>query len=337
MLMSCMARPLRIEYEGAMYHVMCRGNNGRDIFFGDDGCKKFLDTLDEACIRAGWFVHAYVLMGNHYHILLETPEGNLVDGMKWFQGTYTQRINAWQGRRGHLFQGRYKAQLVNSEQRDDNYFQTVSDYIHLNPARAKMTGEGKRWERLRDYPWSSVQLYCGWKRKRPSWFVVDKVLESYCFKDDTRGRDSYGKYMDAKGEEVQGAEPGIGYEELRRGWCLGDGDFRQKMLDRAKKALEGKKLESVMGAAVREHGETEAAKLLAEGLEKLKLDSDDLEGMAKSAPEKKALAAWLSQQTLVPADWIAAELHMGHGSLVSRSKKWVRETKDGRKWLLKLA
>lgn len=110
-----------------------------------------------------------------------------------------------------------------------------------------MTGEGKRWERLRDYPWSSVQLYCGWKRKRPSWFVVDKVLESYCFKDDTRGRDSYGKYMDAKGEEVQGAEPGIGYEELRRGWCLGDGDFRQKMLDRAKKALEGKKLESVMG------------------------------------------------------------------------------------------
>ena len=106
-----MARPIRIEYPGAMYHVMCRGNNGRDVFFGEDGCKKFLDTLDEACMRAGWFVHAYVLMGNHYHLLLETPEGNLVDGMKWFQGTYTQRINAWQGRRGHLFQGRYKAQL----------------------------------------------------------------------------------------------------------------------------------------------------------------------------------------------------------------------------------
>jgi putative transposase len=208
-----MARPIRIEYPGAMYHVMCRGNNGRDVFFGEDGCKKFLDTLDEACMRAGWFVHAYVLMGNHYHLLLETPEGNLVDGMKWFQGTYTQRINAWQGRRGHLFQGRYKAQLINSEQRDDNYFQTVSEYIHLNPARARMTGEGKRWERLRDYPWSSVQLYCGGKRKRPS---------------------------------------------------------------------------------------------------------------------------WLASQTLVGTEWIAQMLWMGHRSNVSAAKKWVRETKEGRKWLRKL-
>jgi len=331
-----MARPLRIEYPGAMYHVMCRGNNGRDIFFGDDGCKKFLDTLDEACVRAGWYVHAYVLMGNHYHIMLETPEGNLVDGMKWFQGTYTQRINAWQGRRGHLFQGRYKAQLINSEQRDDNYFQTVSEYIHLNPARARMTGEGKRWERLRDYPWSSVQLYCGWKRKRPSWFVVDKVLESYCFKDDTRGRDTYGKYMNAKGEEVQDGEPGIGYEELRRGWCLGDGTFRQKMLDKAEEAMQSKKRESLMGAAVREHGKAEAVRLLDEGIEKLGISADWLERMNKSAPEKKALATWLAGRTLVGTEWIAQVLWMGHRSSISQAKKWARETKEGRKWLLKL-
>ncbi|MCP5536642.1 MAG: transposase [Akkermansiaceae bacterium] len=331
-----MARPIRIEYEGAMYHVMCRGNNGRDIFFGDDGCKKFLDTLDEACIRSGWLVHAYVLMGNHYHMMLETPEGNLVDGMKWFQGTYTQRINAWQGRRGHLYQGRYKAQLINSEQRDENYFQVVSDYIHLNPARAGMTGEGKRWERLRDYPWSSVDLYCGWKAKRPSWLVVDKVLESYSFKDNTAGRESYGKYMDARGEEVQGAEPGIGYEELRRGWCLGDGGFRQRMLDKAESVLKDKKRESLMGAAVREHGEAEAVKLLDEGMEKLGLEPEQLEGMLKLSPEKQALAAWLATQTLVGTEWIAGMLHMGHRSNVSAAKKWARETKEGRTWLLKL-
>ena len=142
--------------------------------------------------------------------------------------------------------------------------------------------------------------------------------------------------MDARGEEVQGAEAGIGYVELRRGWCLGDGDFRQRMLDRAEKALEGKKLASVMGAAVKEHGEAKASKLLAEGLAKLKLNSGDLVGIAKAADEKKALAAWLSQQTLVPAEWIAAKLHMGHGSLVSRSRKWVCVTKEGRKCLLKL-
>lgn len=327
-----------------MYHVMCRGNNGRDIFFGDKGCEKFLDTLDEACIRGGWIVHAYVLMGNHYHLLLETPEGNLVDGMKWFQGTYTQRINAWQGRRGHLFQGRYKAQLINSEQpptsrgqrRDDNYFQEVSNYIHLNPARAGMTGKGKRWELLRDYPWSSLSLYCGWKRKRPAWFEVDKVLESYCFKDNTAGRASYGKHMDARGEEVQGGEPGMGYEELRRGWCLGDGDFRQRMLDKAEKAMQDKKRESLSGAAVREHGEAEAVKLLDEGLEKLGLLPEQFEAMPKLSPEKQALAAWIASQTLVGTEWIAGMLWMGHRSNVSAAKKWVRDTKEGRKWLLKL-
>ena len=199
-----------------------------------------------------------------------------------------------------------------------------------------MTGEGKRWERLRDYPWSSVDLYCGWKAKRPGWLVVDKVLESYCFKDDTRGRETYGKYMDAKGEEVQDGEPGIGYEELRRGWCLGDGSFRQRMLDKAEEALKKTKRESLMGAAVREHGEGEAVKLLDEGIEKLGISPEWLERMNKSAPEKKALAAWLAGQTLAGTEWIAQVLWMGHRSSVSQAKKWVRETKEGRKWLLKL-
>ena len=136
-----MARKVRIQFAGAVYHVMSRGNNGNGIFFGNKGCEKFLDTLDEACQRTGWIVHAYVLMGNHYHLLIETPEANLVDGMKWLQGTYTQRVNAWRQRRGHLFQGRYKAQLVNAENKESKYFQTVADYIDLNPVRAKMVGK----------------------------------------------------------------------------------------------------------------------------------------------------------------------------------------------------
>lgn len=256
--------------------------------------------------------------------------------MKWLQGTYTQRINGWQKRRGHLFQGRYKAQLINSEQRGGNYFQVVSDYIHLNPARAGMTGKGKRWERLRDYPWSSLQLYCGWERKRRNWLVVEKVLASYCFKDKTAGRESYGKYMDGRGEEVQQDDAGMGYEELRRGWCLGDGAFRELMLDKAEEALRGRKKESLMGAAVREHGEAEAVELLEEGMGKLGICPEWLERMNKSAFEKKALAAWLSGQTLVSTEWIAERLRMGHRSAVSQAKKWVRETKEGRKWLKKL-
>ena len=107
-----MARKPRVEFEGAVYHVMCRGNRQEDIFWGDRDCEMFLDTLGEACGRCGWKAHAFALMGNHYHLLLETPEANLVDGMRWFQGTYTQRFNARHNVWGHLFQGRYKALLV---------------------------------------------------------------------------------------------------------------------------------------------------------------------------------------------------------------------------------
>ncbi len=91
-----MARPLRIEYAGAVYHVMARGNQGQAIFCDDKDRQRFLETLGQACEKTGWHIHAYVLMGNHYHLLVETPEGNLVAGMKWLQGTYTQRHNARQ-------------------------------------------------------------------------------------------------------------------------------------------------------------------------------------------------------------------------------------------------
>lgn len=334
-----MARPLRIEFAGAKYHVMCRGNNGGDIFFGDEGREIFLNTLDEVCVRSGWLVHAYVLMGNHYHLLLETPEGNLVAGMKWFQGTYTQRINAWQKRRGHLFQGRYTAQLVNGEQRSEDYFQLVSEYIHLNPARAGLIGKGKRWKRLKDYQWSSFPLYCGWKNKRPDWLVVDRVMGSYQFKDQTAGRRAYENFLEARTVEVCGGdeEAGLGYKQLRRGWCVGDADFRSKMLDLVEKAIEGKKKESFSGDVLKEHGEEAANGLLALGMKCLGLNEKNLQELGKSAAQKKILACWLSNQTLVSAEWIAKALSMGHSSSVSRAKNWVKENKSARKSLEKLA
>src|SRR5437867_3460666 len=107
-----MARPFRLEYPGAIYHLMARGNHGQQIFRGDADRRSLLETLGEACQKTGWRVHAYVLMSNHYHLLLETPEANLVSGMKWLQGTYTQRYNSRHKVRGHLFQGRYKAVVV---------------------------------------------------------------------------------------------------------------------------------------------------------------------------------------------------------------------------------
>ena len=175
-----MPRALRVEYAGAHYHAMCRGNNGREIFLDDDGRRLFLSTLDEVCQQTGWLIHAHVLMSNHYHLLLETPEANLVAGMKWFQGTYTQRFNAMFKRRGHLFQGRYKAIPIATDPHDGGleHFREVSTYIHLNPFRAKLCGEGLA-SPLQAYAWSSYPAYCGLARKRPAWLVREKVLRPW--------------------------------------------------------------------------------------------------------------------------------------------------------------
>ena len=132
-----MPRKVRIEFEGALYHIMCRGDRREEIFRDEQDRELFLSTLGQACERCGFVVHSYVLMRNHYHLLLETPAGNLVAGMKWFQGTYTVRFNARHRLDGHLFAGRYKAVLV--EREEPSYGRVVSDYIHLNPARAGLS------------------------------------------------------------------------------------------------------------------------------------------------------------------------------------------------------
>ena len=151
-----MARSQRIEYPGAVYHIMSRGNDGSEIYRSDDGRRLYLQTLGEACEKSGWMIHAYVMMSNHYHLLLETPEPNLVKGMTWFQGAYTQRFNAMFRRRGHLYQGRYKAIPVQTDPLDGDmeYFRRISTYIHLNPFRARLCGEGFG-SPLESYLWSS--------------------------------------------------------------------------------------------------------------------------------------------------------------------------------------
>jgi REP element-mobilizing transposase RayT len=149
-----MARKPRIEFAGAVYHILSRGDHGENIYQDDEDRKGFLRCLDEVCERTGWKIHAFVLMSNHYHLLLETPEANLVVGMKWLQGVYTQRFNRRHKLRGHLFQGRYKALTIDGE--EAGYFLQVSSYIHLNPIRAGLVQTG---EALRCYRWSSLPLY----------------------------------------------------------------------------------------------------------------------------------------------------------------------------------
>jgi len=144
-----MARPLRIEFEGAFYHVTARGNERRRIYYGQADYEKFKTYLQEAQEKYGYLLHCYVLMGNHYHLVIETPMGNLSSVMHYINGSYTNHINIKKRRSGHLFQGRYKAILIDR----DSYLLELSRYIHLNPVRAKLV------ERPEDYPYSSYSAY----------------------------------------------------------------------------------------------------------------------------------------------------------------------------------
>ena len=178
-----MARPLRITYPGAFYHVTSRGNERKDIFKSKRDRERFLEYLESATQRYNAVIHVYCMMDNHYHLLLETPSGNLPQIMRHLNGAYTTYFNVKRKRSGHLFQGRYKAILVDI----DEYAKELSRYIHLNPVRAKMVAIPEA------YTWSSYQFYIG-KQKSPEWLYTDFIL-SYFGKKVSIAQNNYQQFV----------------------------------------------------------------------------------------------------------------------------------------------
>ena len=184
-----------------------------------------LKTLAESCQKTDWQVHAYCLMRNHFHLVLETPNANLVDGMRWFLSAYTIRLNHRQKLWGHVFSGRYKALIV--EGSGNGYLKTACDYVHLNPVRAHLLGSE---ERLLAYPWSSFGWYLAAPDHRPGWMRVDRLLGEHGIQQDSAaGRQEFERHMEARRLEEADEEE---LKPLRRGWCLGSEQFRQEMLER---------------------------------------------------------------------------------------------------------
>ena len=321
-----MARKPRLEYAGAVYHVMNRGNRRQAIFRRDGDRESFLAALGEVCGRTGWKVHAYVLMGNHYHLLLETPEPNLIDGMQWLQGTYTKRFNAAHREWGHLFQGRYKAIPVES---DGAYFLAVANYIHLNPMRMK--GYDFETARTEDYAWSSYPGYVQ-NAKREPWLCVDRVLAALDLKDTPAGRARFAAYMTKRVLEVRHAdkpwEADERWRKIRRGWYFGGVDFKGQMLEGISAVLSGDAGTPFGGEAVRQHNEKQAERLIAKGLGLLGLKDADLEKLAKNSPEKYALAWPLRRHTGVKVSWIKQRLKMGKATSFS---SWLKKLEASRK------
>lgn len=163
-----MARPLRLEFAGALYHLTARGDRQESIFLDDRDRRSFLDLLGKEVKQQGWVCYAYCLMDNHYHLMMETPEPNLVRGMRRLNGVYTQAFNRRYNKVGHVFQGRYKAIVVDKE----NYLLELSRYVVMNPVRAKVVG------RPEDWTWSSYRATAG-KITPPQWLSAEKLLSFF--------------------------------------------------------------------------------------------------------------------------------------------------------------
>ena len=328
-----MGRHPRIEFDGAIYHVMSRGNRREPIFLDDDDNQMFLDALNEVCARTGWRMHAFVLMGNHYHLLIETPEGNLVDGMRWLQGTYTKRFNIRHNQWGHLFQGRYKSLLIDP---GGDYFQTVSSYIHLNPARVK--GYDYKNRSLIEYRWSSYPLYlCPSERSEN--LVVERTLGNLGWHDDAVGREGYLQYMRKRVLELASSKTPWAvdeqWENIRGDWCLGGEEFRNQMMRRLDGVLSGKHRESYRGDEVKKHDMYAAEKLVETGLEKLDLSSTDLTELKKSDSRKKVIAWFIRKRTSVKNEWISKRLAMGSVTKLSSFVSEVDRVSEGELFTLK--
>ena len=207
-----MARKLRLEYPGAVYHVINRGNFRTNVFQSEGAKAAFEACLFEACARSAWVLHAFVVMRNHYHLAVETPEDNLGNGMQWLQSSFANRFNRLRGERGHLFQGRYKSLVVERTAA----LGPVCDYVHLNPARAGVVPV----ERLAEYRHSSY-WYLGQPQQRPAFLHPETALEAAGgLTDDRSGWRAYADYLAWQAAEGP-AGGGRAHASLSRGWALG--------------------------------------------------------------------------------------------------------------------
>jgi len=206
-----MSRPLRLEFSGALYHVTSRGDGREAIYLDDADRALFLDVLAGTSEQFNWTIHAYCLMGNHYHLLVETPDANLAGGMRQLNGVYTQRFNRMHERVGHVFQGRYKAIVVQKE----SYLLELARYIVLNPVRAGMVRSA------RDWPWSSYRATAG-QGEQPTWLMTDWLLSAFA-KRRSAAMAQY-KVFVAEGRD----QPAV-WEQLRNQIYLGNEAFVEKM------------------------------------------------------------------------------------------------------------
>ncbi|MBP6864015.1 MAG: transposase [Candidatus Didemnitutus sp.] len=302
-----------MESESGVYHVLNRGNYRADIFRSDKAKGAFLTCLGEACEQTGWEIHAWCLMSNHYHLAVSTPKANLVEGMRWLQGTFSVRFNRLRNERGHLFQGRYKSLMVDP----DGGLGPLCHYIHLNPVRAKL----RPVSALPDYAWTSLPWLLNPKR-RPAWYHPEPFLNhAGQLADTAAGRRKYLDYL-AWLSTDEPTRKQQRFESMSRGWIIGSTGFVKAMVKEHRElAGQGRRLAAELREARESLWQEELTALLA----KLGRTDDELRRERKSAPWKAALAAAMKKRTTATNRWLGEHLHMGGLHEVSRlAGAWLR-------------
>ena len=298
-----MARKVRVEYEGAIYHLINRGDRREEIFRDDQDRRRFLETLAEVCQKTDWEVHAYCLMGNHFHLVVETPRPNLCAGMHWLLGTYTTRFNCRHRVTGHVFSGRYKSLLVDGA--SHGYLKTVCDYVHLNPVRGRLL---RPEQLLREYRWSSYPQYLQTPRQRPDWLRVDRLFGEWGIQGESlAGRRRFEAAMEERKAQETQTEDTV-WKELRRGWCWGGSGFREELLA----LIEQECSEHHYGQEILESAERQAERVMADMMKAIRWTEKELRAHRKCDRRKVKIAASLRARTTVGWKWIAEKLRMGH-------------------------
>lgn len=289
-----MARRLRLQYPGALYHVFNRGNYRRDVFETAGATQAFVATLGEASARHRWRVHAYVVMRNHYHLALETPEPNLVAGMHWLQSTFCTRFNRFRAESGHLFQGRYQTQLV----QDAEALVRVINYIHLNPIRAGIFQPSA----VAEYGFSSLPSLL--EGTRPAWLGGDVVLSQLKLADTPAGRARYLEHLTMLGSDPEmQEEQQLG--QLPSSWAVGTTGWRRALAQKHAEMALGPGLEP---KELREVGEAKWQEELDRLIVEWSLSPPKDIADVGSAARKVELAAELRRRVAAPYQWIANAL-----------------------------
>lgn len=293
-----MARPLRREFPNAIYHVINRGNYRSDIFGTPGAAAAFVTALREATERFHWDLGAYVIMRNHFHLALRTPEPNLSVGMQWLQVTFASRFNRLREEQGRLFQGRYRA--IHLE--DEDIWSRVADYIHLNPVRAGIIS----LDQLTQFRWSSLNLFINGPRF--DGLLAAPWLATLGIKDNPRGWTEYGAHLRQQVSH-QTTNDEDEAENLSRGWAIGSDEWKQTLLpsdsEQSGDQVSGEHLPP------QEVREQQWLKALNAKLDASDHAPDDLRASRKNAPWKLAIANELQRKTGASVTWLARTMQLG--------------------------